>query len=565
MPTAYEQSYGEVTFYTLAGTKIYAMVADLGMWLVEDTEPSPDPKWVRVDVPGADGAVDLSRALAGQVTYEPRKVALRFAGKKADHATALTTIRNLRKALHGARVKVETMLTKLSSGYYIADCECDGEAHTDGAIEVAVTCVCDPFIRTGTQTLALAGSTTHQTADAFTVASPAAGLLVGAGSIGARYSLGTAYFKAPTMATTARLLWARGANLIDPSQMTVRAWRSSDGWSSHDEHAATVNGQAVNLGSIDSARSYYVDLMSSPVKGQSIGKTSLPYFAVGTSPARSATLAVYLSGTVTGVSDPAISFLNGKGVSVASDGFANSGNFGGWSGTVVSVPSVGSYDVELVKYCTVQKGSFTTQDSESWQLARIKIDGITGTDVIISLALLDGAVTPGAWEPADLGSATIDFGGRFYGSYSADLSDEATIKSSGEVVTTHHFSTTSTSAVPISPPVTTYGTIDGWPPADATNLCLSVIDQYGGECATTLLSADYADVATATATNTTMRSIPSITSTGGAYVEIDGRTSIVGAGTVELQGLTIPGGAFSVGYATLDGASATLTWEGGVL
>ena len=155
MPTAYEKTYGAVAFYDVDGTAIFDTESDLGLWTTMDEEPSPGPKWIRVDVPGADGAVDLSRALAGQTTYEMREIRLGFGGKCADHATALALVHQMRRALHGARVRVETLLTAQIGGYYIADCECDGIAYASGDVEVTVTATADPFIRVGNQTLAL--------------------------------------------------------------------------------------------------------------------------------------------------------------------------------------------------------------------------------------------------------------------------------------------------------------------------------------------------------------------------------------------------------------------------
>ena len=562
MPTSYEKTYGEVTFYDLSGTKLYAMTADLDLWLVEDTEPSPEPKWVRVDVPGADGAVDLSRALAGQVTYHQRDISLRFTGIKASHSAALATVRALRKALHGARVKVETMLTKLSSGYYIADCECDGEADPEGIVNVTVTAKADPFIRTGTQTLWLIGGNEYTTLPANVIDSPVSDLLKGAGSIGSEYGkFSSNYMTAPDMATTAHLWWSMGENLLNPSLLTVRAFYSTDDWSTHHEHPVTVNGQAVNLGSIDSARSYKVFVLSSPRKGD-ITRTALPYFTVGTSPARSVTMGVYMTGSISSVATPKFQLERHHNLRIASDGYWASSTSSKGTGTVDTTPTATDYYQQLMSHFQISGSGY---DTYTYQGQVVQIDGITGTDVALNLSLLNGSVTPGAWEAARLDYATVDFGGRFYANAASNESDSVTIKSNGEVITVHNFPPASTAWQPISPAVTTYGTIDGWPPLGSKYLMLSPIDQYGGECAFCYVSSHYYDILTATGSNTTMRSVPTITSTGGAYVEIDGRTAIVDAGTVELQGMTIPGGAFSVDYALLGGADASLKWEGGVL
>lgn len=554
MPTAYEQSYGEVTFYTLAGTKIYAMTADLGMWLAEDTEPSPEPKWVRVDVPGADGAVDLSRALAGQVTYHQREVVLRFAGKKSDHSTALTTVRNLRKALHGARCKVETMLTKLSSGHYIADLECDGVAHTDGTVEVTVLATCDPFIRTGTQTLSLAGTTKTTQGPYAAITTPAAALLKGAGWLDATWQGGSA--QNPIGATTAHLWWARTANLIDPSLLTVRGWVSTDSGSTWSPYPVTVDGQAIVFGDLDEANDYEVDIITSPRYPAKIETTGIPFAYSRTDYGSGRTFAVYVSGDVATVDDPQVHYAVTSSAWTDASGRLSGVTSSGAETHPTTPAASTSYGDELMAYRSV------TANYRN-QAFTVKLGGITATGVSVRVALLNGSVTPGAWVPADLGSATVDFGGEW--GYLYGNADTAVIAPTG-VTTTHRCRQTGNPLAPVAvTPYTTEGSVDGWPPSDATALCLSAVNAYGEECASNLLKATSYAIGTKSGSNTTMRSTPSVTSTGGAYVSIGGREAIVGAGTVELQGLTVPGGSFSVGYATLDGASATLTWEGGVL
>ena len=565
MPTAYEQSYGEVTFYTLTGTKIYAMVADLGMWLAEDTEPSPEPKWVRVDVPGADGAVDLSRALAGQVTYEPRKVALRFAGKKADHATALTTIRNLRKALHGARVKVETMLTKLSSGYYIADCECDGEAHTDGAIEVTVTCVCDPFIRTGTQTLALAGTSPTTKARSCSI-DLTDGMVTGTGSLTPSYYYQSAsgYRHTPMGATSGRLWYVCGpdaasANVLDITQ--TRVLGAENDIFTYDS-TVKATGHVISMGTLTTSTTKSAVLSAFRRTGyiSDSGTVGFPFMCGnGSSYGQSMCVAVYLTGTITSVSSPEIELCITKNtIRVGDSGLPLSTESQTYTFTQ-DVPIVaGTYDGTLVahEYFTLNYPA---------DFLYIQLSGIASTDLLMQLAVTktDAGMSQ-TWVEPRIGYVDVDFGGTFC--RSTTNGDSATISPVG-VTTTHNcaMSASGYTAADLNDPYTTSGSVGAWLPTDAKRACMSVVNSYGEECPLAPMSAKSYAIGTKTGTNTTMRSVPTITSTGGAYVEIDGRTSIVGAGTVELQGLTIPGGAFSVDYATLDGADATLTWEGGVL
>ena len=109
-------------------------------------------------------------------------------------------------------------------------------------------------------------------------------------------------------------------------------------------------------------------------------------------------------------------------------------------------------------------------------------------------------------------------------------------------------------------------TVTQMPPANAKWISASV-NQTGGQTGATWLYGTYPTPSTATGTNTTMRSTPSVTTNHGATITIDGRTATVGPGTVDLPALVIPGGTFTVDYALFGSnpTDGTLTWEGGAL
>ena len=560
MPTPYEYTYGDVKFYDLSGTLVLDTQASAyALYLVEDTEPSPDPKWVRVEVPGADGAVDLSRALTGQVQYATREITLRFAGSQATHALALGVVRTFRKLLHGQRLRIQTMLTAQVSGYYVADVECDGTADPAGIVEVTVTATCDPFIRTGTQTLALTASTTGSTAAKLAVTTPNASLLKGAGTFGASYT-STAY--CPVTPTTARLWWARGKNLLDVSRWTVRGWVDPAG--TREAHHVEVVGQAIHLGAVEEAKRYQVDVIATGQVGISSRDVNysvgLPFLANGTTYSRTIALSAYLSGTISSVSSPSVKVETIDMSDVGADGYVTGATASSASNSVAT-PAAGDYADERITGFTHSKTG-----TERVCAVRVDLSGITSADLVVTISVATSAQLA-TYEEADLGYATVDFGGTFLGSSYLSATDTATICPWGEVVTTHNLRATANSLKPaaLSPAVTTTGSVDSWPPTDATCICLSAVDAYGNDCPSCVLTTAYATIGTKSGSNSTMRSTPTVTTTGGAYVKLGGRVAIVPSGAQELQALTVPGGSFSVDYATLDGQAGTLTWEGGVL
>ena len=559
MPTAYEKTYGAVKFYETDGTPIFDTEDDLDLWTTMDDEPSPEPKWIRVDVPGADGAVDLSRALAGQTTYEMREIHLGFGGKCADHATALALVHQMRRALHGARVRVETLLTAQISGYYIADCECDGIAHASGDVEVTVNATADPFIRVGTQSLALPAQTSHDGTALNVQPVPTGGdpstatyvvRLVGASSQDAAQP-------SPVMATSARLWWAMGDNLFDP---TLWPYEASD----PSFYSGVFDGRVRLASSLSSGATVEVKASSAtgtwPTWGHSFpfgwfGQIS--QISVGASGQR---LVAHVTGTVYSVgSTPTVTvtaIANGTGTDA-------SGHVQGLTTSASASLSVGNVDQTLV----IDPATATWSGSGATALSAIRCE-VTGAraDILVYLMLTcDPTLT--TWEAPALGYSDVTWGQSI--GYYDDTSDSITISPTDAYV--RHFvytdgGGTSTGRVSVEPWLVEPATVTQTPPTGAKWISASV-NQTGGQTGATWLYGTYPTPSTATGSNSTMRSTPSVTTNHGAQVTIDGRTATVGPGTVALPALVIPGGTFTVDYALFGSnpTDATLSWEGGVL
>lgn len=540
MPTAYEKTYGAVVFKDIGGTPLFGTYgsteADLGLWTTMDSEPSPEPKWIRVEVPGADGAVDLSRALAGQTTYEMREIHLGFGGKCADHATALALVHQMRRALHGARVRVETLLTAQIGGYYIADCECDGIAYASGDVEVSVDATADPFIRVGTQTLALPNTSTDVLSGS--VAKVTTGYDPSAAIYEVSLDGAAGSHVCPIDADVVRLWWAMGDNLFDAS-----AWPYATNAASYNL-PIRIDGQRIRADTTDTTGTERLQLKASRRTGT---WPTWPYsFPFTGTAGGTASVVAYVSGTVTSVgSSPSVKLtIVEDGTGTDADGFVQ-----GTASSDSFTPTVGSVSQTLT----------VTPSADPVSAIDVEVKN-AACSLTVGLALIVGT-TPATWEAARLGSADV-FLDSPIGQYEG-TSDMVTVYPYGaetaHIVTHADGTSTGTHA-------TTYedATVGGMPPADATYVSASVMCDGGTSGQTTMVSTMPAH-GTATGSNTTMRSIPSVTSFRGITVTIDGRTAIVGPGTVDLPALTIPGGTFTVDYVPVGGFNATLTWEGGVL
>ena len=538
MPTAYEKTYGAVKFYDVDGTAIFDTESDLGLWTTMDEEPSPEPKWIRVDVPGADGAVDLSRALAGQTTYEMREIRLGFGGKCADHATALALVHQMRRALHGARVRVETLLTAQIGGYYIADCECDGIAYASGDVEVSVTATADPFIRVGNQTLALPSTATDALSGS--VAKVTTGYDPSAAIYEVTLDGAAGSHVCPIGADVVRLWWAMGANLFDTSTWPYVA---SPQRGPYGNTWAWLDGQRIRINALGTTSTGLFQFKASDRTGT---WPSWPYsFPFSGTSGHTQEVVAFVTGNVTAVgSSPSVKLsIVEDGTGTDSDGLVQ-----GTTTSASFTPTVGTVSQTLA--VTPAGGPVSAID--------VEVKNMVGT-LTVGLAL--AYTVPAAWEAARLGYADM-FLGSPIGQYEG-TSDMLTVYHYGAetayIVTHADGTSTGTHA-------TTYedATVGGMPPADATYVSASVMCEGGTSGQTTMVSTMPAH-GTATGSNTTMRSIPSVTSFRGITVTIDGRTASVGPGTVDLPALTIPGGSFTVDYVPVGGFDATLSWEGGVL
>lgn len=538
MPTAYEKTYGAVKFYDVDGTAIFDTESDLGLWTTMDEEPSPEPKWIRVNVPGADGAVDLSRALAGQTTYEMREIRLGFGGKCADHATALALVHQMRRALHGARVRVETLLTAQIGGYYIADCECDGIAYASGDVEVTVNATADPFIRVGNQTLALPSTATDALSGS--VAKVTTGYDPSAAIYEVTLDGAAGSHACPVNADVVRLWWAMGENLFDPSMWPYVA---SPQRGPYGNKWAWLDGQRIRISALGTTSTGLFQLKASDRTGT---WPTWPYsFPFSGTSGHTQEVVAFVTGNVTAVgSSPHVK------LSIVEDGTGTDAD-GLVQGTTTSdsfTPTVG----------TVSQTLYAMPSGKGVSAIDLEVKNMVGT---LTFGLALAYTVPAAWEAARLGYADM-FLGSPIGQYEG-TSDMLTVYPYGAetayIVTHADGTSTGTHA-------TTYedATVGGMPPADATYVSASVMCEGGTSGQTTMVSTMPAH-GTATGSNTTMRSIPSVTSFRGITVTIDGRTASVGPGTVDLPALTIPGGTFTVGYVPVGGFDATLSWEGGVL
>lgn len=114
---------------------------DWGLILTEQHIEVPEPRFLRIDIPGADGQIDFTEEL-GEVRYKNRTLTFEFAVVKAS-ADWDTLRQQISDWLHGQKMQIVTWSNE--SYFYtgrcvIRDISCNRRVRT-----ITISCDCDPY------------------------------------------------------------------------------------------------------------------------------------------------------------------------------------------------------------------------------------------------------------------------------------------------------------------------------------------------------------------------------------------------------------------------------------
>ncbi len=104
----------------------------------------PEPKTNSVDIPGANGSLDLTETLTGEVVYENRELSFKF--ETAEQLTGKSwadLISEIATALHGKRMNI--ILDDDPDWIYNGRCIIDAFSTSVAKQEITIKCDCDPF------------------------------------------------------------------------------------------------------------------------------------------------------------------------------------------------------------------------------------------------------------------------------------------------------------------------------------------------------------------------------------------------------------------------------------
>lgn len=126
---------------------------DWGLVLTEKSLGLPEPKTSGVEIEGADGEIDTSEVLSGEIKFSNRKLTFKFSlmDKYEDFHDKVSEVANY---LHGRKMRI--VLDEDELYYYYGRCAIN-EWLTDRRVgELAITCDCEPYKYDITETVILA-------------------------------------------------------------------------------------------------------------------------------------------------------------------------------------------------------------------------------------------------------------------------------------------------------------------------------------------------------------------------------------------------------------------------
>ena len=206
------------------GAVLFSTADTDGVWLSSLDEPAPEVRTIYVEVPGSDGSLDLTEAVAGRPLYADREVTVGLSIVAATHPDAVRKVADLRQAVHGKAVRLETPDSRALGGYYSGRASMGEVEYPGEAAEVVVTVTARPWVVLGEHTVTLANPGYAAYADGNLGTADAAELPHGIVTV---EHFTPDYENGYSNADTVRLATADTLNVIDPSIARWSMWTLS--------------------------------------------------------------------------------------------------------------------------------------------------------------------------------------------------------------------------------------------------------------------------------------------------------------------------------------------------
>lgn len=102
----------------------------------------PEPKYKLIEVPGSNAIIDLTEALAGEVTYRPREIKCEF-NTGASREEWVTIYSDIQTAIHGKRLEI--VFDSDPDYYYIGRVTVGDNQGEKGMMKLVITATVEPY------------------------------------------------------------------------------------------------------------------------------------------------------------------------------------------------------------------------------------------------------------------------------------------------------------------------------------------------------------------------------------------------------------------------------------
>lgn len=134
-----------VLFQTMDGATTYDTVADFALTLESWDAQKPGGKWEYIDVPGAAGSLDVSRALSQDVPPKTRTLVFNFGVTTGEHSQAVAAVDAVAAALHLQKMRIQTPDDASAGLWYVGNCEITNFEYVGTGARIEVTAECEPY------------------------------------------------------------------------------------------------------------------------------------------------------------------------------------------------------------------------------------------------------------------------------------------------------------------------------------------------------------------------------------------------------------------------------------
>lgn len=116
---------------------------DFNLYLTDKSIARPEPKTNYIELDGANGSLDLSEALTGEIAYKDRALKASFFCDEGNRLERERTLNELTRMLHGKKVKI--IEPDDLDHYYLGRAKITNESNTLSHMEFSIEAQCEPW------------------------------------------------------------------------------------------------------------------------------------------------------------------------------------------------------------------------------------------------------------------------------------------------------------------------------------------------------------------------------------------------------------------------------------